>query len=447
MQHLHQMVSVALLPIVLLFAISTAGCDHGQQSSPPPSVPEVSTVTVQTQKVSLTTELPGRTSAYRIAEIRPQVSGLLLKRMFTEGSDVKAGQVLYQIDPAPFQAALDNAEANLTVMQKTADQTRAALKASIADVERLKVTLQLAQTNRQRYESSFKEKVVSTIQRDQAVTEAKVSESSLWAAKARVESSRGAVAAAEASIQQAQAALKTARINLGYTKVTAPISGRIGRSSVTEGAIVTAYQAMAMATVQQLDPIYVDVSQSTTQLLGLKKRIKDGHLDQDGANQQQVRLIMEDDTPYPPDGRLQFSDVTVDPTTGSVILRMVFPNPENVLLPGMFVHALIKEGVKQQAVLIPQQGVSRDHKGNPTALIVDSENKVVLRMLTLDRAVGNKWLVSSGLAPDDRVIVEGMLMLHPGTTVKATSFNETKSRTGTGIKPGTHTAVSDDGGA
>lgn len=424
MRRLNQMVSIILLAAALLFGLVALSCDRRQQSPPPPPVPEVSTVTVQVQKIMLVAELPGRTSAYRMAEIRPQVSGLIQKRLFTEGSDVKAGQVLYQIDPALFQAALDNAKASLVATRKAADQARAALKASIADVARLQVTLELARTNRQRYEASFEEKIVSTIQRDQAVTEAKVAESTLSAAEAQVESSRVAVAVAQATIQQAEAALKTARINLGYAKVTAPISGRIGRSNVTEGAIVTAYQPVALATIQQLDPIYVDVPQSTTELLRLKRRLKAGRINQNGTEQSNVKLILEDNTAYPREGRLQFSDVTVDPTTGSVILRVVFPNPDSILLPGMFVRAVVKEGLNKQATLIPQQGVSRDHKGNPFALIVDAESKVGLRMLTLDRAMGDKWLVSSGLAPGELVIVEGLKRLRPGATVKAVPFME-----------------------
>ena len=434
---------------ILLFSVLLMLSCHPQEKATgsSTSLTEVAVSTVHPQEIMLTTELPGRTSAYRTAEIRPQVSGLLQKRLFTEGSDVKAGQVLYRIDPDPFQAAVDNAAANLSAMRKNADQARAALKASIADVARLQVTLELARTNRQRYEASYKEKVVSTIQRDQAVTEAIAAEATLQAAEAQVESSREAVAAAEATIEQAQAALKTARIDLGYTNVTAPISGRIGRSYVTEGAILTAYQSAAMASIQQLDPIYVDVPQSTTDLLRLKKRVKDGHLDEDGADQQKVKIILEDETVYPLEGILQFSEVTVDPTTGSVILRVVVHNPYGVLLPGMFVQAVIKEGVKQDAILIPQQGVSRDHKGNPTALIVDAENKVALRRLTMDRAIGDKWLVSSGLNPGDRVIVEGMLMLQPGTTVKTIPFSESKTGSGPATESDTPAVPHKDGGA
>ncbi len=422
MRRRNQMVLLTLPATALLSVLLIASCDRRQQSPPPPFVPEVSTVTVQPQKVMLDTELPGRTSAYRMAEIRPQVSGLLQKRLFTEGSDVEAGQVLYQIEPAPFQAALDNAEASLVATRKAADQARAALNASIADIARLQVTLELARTNRRRYEEAFKDKVVPAIQRDQAMTEVTVAESTLRAAEAQVESKREAVAVAEATIQQAEAALETVSINLGYCRVAAPISGHIGRSNVTEGAIVMAYQPVPLATIQQIDPIYVDVPQSTIELLRLKRRLKDGRLNRIGTEQDNVKLILEDNTAYPQEGKLQFSDVTVDPTTGSVILRVVFPNPEGVLLPGMFVQAVIKEGLDEQAILIPQQGVSRDHKGNPFALIVDVESKVELRMLTLDRAIGDQWLISAGLAPGDRVIVEGLKRLRPGATVKAVLF-------------------------
>jgi membrane fusion protein (multidrug efflux system) len=404
----------------LLVGLLLGGCDDTGRSQPPPQVPEVAVVTVRPQKVILTTELPGRTAAFRIADIRPQANGLIQKRLFTEGSDVKAGQILYQIDPAPFQAALDNATANLAVMRKSADRARAALEAGIARVTQQRATLELARTNRGRFEDAFKDRAVSTSQRDQAVTNANVAEATLRATKAQLESDRAAVAVAEAAIHQAEAAVETVRINLGYCRVTAPISGRIGRSSVTEGAIVTAYQPVAMATIQQLDPIYVDVPQSTTELL----RLKNGGLNHEGTDQNKVKLILEDGTAYPVEGTLQFSDVTVDPTTGSVILRVVFPNSKGVLLPGMFVRAVIKEGINEKALLIPQQGVSRDHKGNPVALIVNAESKVGLRMLTLDRAIGNKWLVSAGLAPGDRVIVEGLERLRPGTVVKAAPFKE-----------------------
>ena len=391
---------IAIL-VVLSGGLLPAGCDRGRQSPPPPRVPVVSTVTVHTQKIMLTTELPGRTSAYRIAEIRPQVSGIIQKRLFTEGSDAMAGQALYQIDPAPFQAALNN------------------VKAALARAE---ANLPAIRSRAKRFEELLPDKAVSQQDYDDAAA---------------------SLTQVEADIRYWKATVETAVINLGYCRVTAPISGRIGRSNITEGAVVTAYQPMVLATIQQLDPIYVDVPQSTTELL----RLKDGGLNHDGGDQNKVKLILEDGISYPLEGTLQFSDVTVDPTTGSVILRVVLPNPKGVLLPGMFVRAVINEGVKEQAVLIPQQGVSRDHKGNPIALIVDAEEKVGLRILTLDRAMGDKWLVSAGLAPGDRVIVEGLQMLRPGTVVKAVPFEEAKTGCGPSAGPGTRPQTPKDGGA
>jgi len=391
-ENLNQSLKPAIVLTVLLCSLLLPGCERRQQAPPPP-VPEVSTVTVQTQKIMLSTELPGRTSAYRIAEIRPQVSGLILNRLFTEGSSVKTGQVLYQIDPAPFQAALDNTQAALG---------------------RAEANLPAIRSRAERYREVLADKAVSRQDYDDAVA---------------------AMTQVKADIQYWKATVETARINLGYCRVTAPISGRIGKSNVTEGAIVTAYQPVALATIQQLDPIYVDVPQSTTELLRLKRRLEDGRLKSHGTNQNKVKLILEDGTAYPPEGTLQFRDVTVDPTTGSVIMRVVFTNPEGVLLPGMFVRAVIKEGVNEQAILIPQQGVSRDPKGNPVSLIVDAEGKAQQRMLTLDRAIGDKWLVSAGLAPGNRVIVEGMQRVRPGAAVKVVPFKEGKTRRGPAVQP------------
>jgi membrane fusion protein, multidrug efflux system len=363
----------------LVGGLLLSGCDRQQQAAPPPPVPEVVVVTVQPQKVELTTELPGRTSPYLVAEIRPQVNGLIQKRLFKEGSDVKAGQVLYQIDPAPFQAALDHA--------------KAALSKAEANVPAIRLKMQ-------RYRELLADKAVSQQDYDDIAA---------------------ALKQAEAEVEYVKAAVESARINLGYTRVTAPISGRIGRSDVTDGALVTAHQPAALATIQQLDPIYADVPQSTTELLRLRRRLEDGRLNQNGSNQQKVKLILEDNNVYSSEGTLQFREVTVDPTTGSVILRVVVPNPEGVLLPGMFLRAVVKEGTNEQAILIPQQTVSRDPKGNPSVLIVDTEGKVQQRMLTLDRAIGDQWLVSSGLASGERVIVEGMQKARPGSSVKVVS--------------------------
>ena len=417
-----------IIGIFFLGILLLAGC--GRQGPPaPPPLPEVATVTISTSQVVLTIELPGRTSAYRVAEIRPQVNGLIQKRLFTEGSEVTAGQVLYQIDAAPFQATLDNAAANLAAMRKTADRARSALEESTANVAGFRSTLGLARTNLRRFEELFSKNYVSASDRDQAANNAQVAESSLRAAEARVETDRQTVAVAEAAIQQAEAALETARINLGYTRVTAPISGRIGKSNVTDGALVIAYQSLALSTIQQLDPIYVDVPQSTTELQRLKSRLEEGRLHQDGTNHKKVKLILEDGTPYPLEGTLQFRDVTVDPTTGSIILRVIVPNPKGVLLPGMFVRAAVEEGTAEQAILVPQQGVSRTPKGEPIALVVDEAGTVRQRMLTLNRAIGDQWLVSSGLSPGERVVVEGLLNVRPGTAVKVVPLGTPKAAT------------------
>lgn len=422
MGFIKQHLSLGLITAVLLACFPAVGCDRGPQGSPVPIVPEVSTMPVKPRILMLTTELPGRTSAFRTAEIRPQVSGLIQKRLFAEGAEIKAGQALYQIDPAPFQAAVDSAAANLTAARKAADRARAALKASIADLARLQTALDLTQTNHIRYEEAYKERAVSAIQRDQAATEVKMAASTLQAADAQVESSRQAVAVAAAAIQQAEAALKTARINLGYTKINAPIDGRIGKSSVTEGAIVTAYQPVPLAVIQQLDPIYADVPQPTTELLRLKQHMAAGWLSNTGKQQSKVDLFMEDGTAYPFEGTLQFTDVTVNQTTGSVLLRVVFPNPERLLLPGMFVRAVIREGLSEDAILIPQQSLFRDHKGKPFALVVGTDGKVAQRMLILDRAIDDQWLVTSGLGPGDQIIVEGSQRVRPGMPVKAVPF-------------------------
>jgi membrane fusion protein, multidrug efflux system len=417
---------VALAVLVIAWL---PGCNR-QQAPPPPPVPEVAAVTVQPQQVVLTSELPGRTAAYLVAEIRPQVNGLIQKRLFIEGSQVKAEQVLYQIDRAPYQAALDSATANLLAARKATDRAKADLATSVAGLMRHEATLRLAKTNLRRYEELIKHRAVSTMERDQGLTDVEIAESALRTAQAQVESSREGVGAAEAAIKQAEAALETARINLGYTQITAPISGRIGRSNITEGAIVTAYQPVALATIQQFDPIYVDVPQSTVELNRLKRSLANGHLKENGTDR--VKIVLEDGTAYPGEGSLKFRDVTVDPTTGSVILRIVVPNPNAVLLPGMFVRAIIDEGISERAILIPQQAVSRDPKGNPTALVVDAEGKVQQRGLATDRALGDQWLVSAGLALGERVIVEGMQRARPGTVVKAVPW---EAKPGHAVKP------------
>ena len=382
MRTLSQKTKRALSAVALLSGLLPAGCRSEHQGAPPPApVPQVSVVAVQPQPILLTTELPGRTSAYRVAEIRPQVNGLILKRLFTEGADVKAGDVLYQIDPAPFQAALTNAQAALG----RSEANLPAIRARVA-----------------RYTTLLTDKAVSQQEYDDAAA---------------------ALSQTEADIAFGKATVETARINLAYTRITAPISGRIGRSNVTEGAIVTAYQPLALATIQQMDPIYVDVPQSTSELLRLKRRLAAGLLNQDGRDHKTVALILEDGTRYPLDGALQFRDVSVDPSTGSVILRAVFPNPEGFLLPNMVVRAVLKECVDEKALMIPQQCVSRDPKGNPVALVVDADDKVQQRMLSIDRAIGDQWLVASGLTPGERVVVEGIQTVRPGASVRVVPFD------------------------
>ena len=340
---------------------------------------------MQPQQVELSTELPGRTTAYLVAEIRPQVNGIIQKRLFQEGSDVKAGQLLYQIDPAPFQVAHDSAKASLGKAQANLPSIR--LRA-------------------ERYQELLVDKAVSRQDYDDAAA---------------------AVAQARAEIEYWQAAVEGARINLGYTRVTAPISGRIGKSSVTVGALVTAYQPTSLSTIQQLDPIYVDVTQSSAELLRLKRNLEAGRLSADGANRRKVRLLLEDGTPYPLEGTLQFRDVTVDPATGSFTLRIVVPNPKHLLLPGMFVRAVVQEGIEAQAILVPQQGVSRNPKGEPVALVVDEAGKVQQRVLSLNRAINDQWLVASGLAAGERLIVEGAMNVRPGAAVKVIPWDGPKA--------------------
>ncbi len=420
----------AYLVIWILFLV---GCGGPPEGAPPASDAEVATLVVSTRSVVLTTELPGRTTAYLIAEVRPQVNGLIQKRLFTEGSEIVAGQELYQIDPAPFQAALENAEANLASMKKSADRARASLEASIANVAHQNAVLDLAKTNSDRYQELFKKGAITEVQRDQVVTEVRVAEATVRAAEAQVESDRQAVAAADAAIKQAEAAVEAAQINLGYTKITSPITGRIGRSNVTEGAIVTAYQAIPLATIQQFDPIYVDVPKSTVVLNRIKRYLADGRLKDYGSDK--VQILLEDGTVYPLEGTLQFRDVTVDPTTGSIIMRIVVPNPDGILLPGMFVRAIGQEGVNERAILIPQQAVTRDHKGNPLAYVVDAEGKAEQRSLTIDRAIEDQWLVSSGLAPGEHLVIEGLQRVRPGATVKEVPY-EPPPKEGGIISPG-----------
>jgi membrane fusion protein, multidrug efflux system len=357
------------LQLALVSTLALAGC--GRKPAPTSAAqpaPKVSVITVKAQSVPVTTELPGRVAAFRVAEVRPQVNGIILKRLFVEGSEVAAGQQLYQIDPAPYEASYHSAVA------------AAASARSLAE----------------RYKPLAAANAVSKQDYDNAV----------------------------ATDLQAQAALEAARINLRYTRVLSPISGRIGRSTVTEGALVTANQPAAMAIVQQLDHVYVDVTQPIGTLLRLKREAASGRLHQNESGRTPVSLRLEDATDYARAGTLQFSEVTVDESTGSVTMRALFPNPERILLPGMFVRERIEEGVRMGALLVPQQGVSHNDRGDATALVVTSDDTVALRVLKTDRAVGDRWLVSAGLQAGDRVVVEGLQLVKPGGKVQAEEIRE-----------------------
>lgn len=364
-----------LLPLagVIVCAALLTGCDEKENQPPHPQAPQVSVYVVTSAPLAVTTELPGRTDAFRVAEVRPQVSGIILRRNFTEGSDVKSGDSLYQIDPATYQAAYDSAKGELAKAQAAANIAHLTVK---------------------RYAPLVGTQYVSKQEYDQAVATAQQADASVVAAKAGVES---------------------ARINLAYTKVTSPINGRIGKSSVTEGALVTNGQATALATVQQLDPIYVDVTQSSNDFM----RLKQTRLEKGDATST-VELLMENGQPYPQKGTLQFSDVSVDESTGSITLRAIFPNPQHQLLPGMFVRARIDEGTQPNAILVPQQGVTRTPRGDATVMIVNDKNQVESRTVVAPQAVGDRWLVTEGLKKGDRVIVSGLQKVRPGVTVVAT---------------------------
>lgn len=370
---------VGVFVIVFLMMAGLYGCERkGQLVAQPP---EVSVVTLKSEPVTLTTELAGRTVAYRVAEVRPQVSGILLKRLFTEGMDVREGQVLYQIDPAPFQAALDNAEA--------------ALARSEANLSTIKL-------REARFRALLVDKAISQQEYDDAAASLKQT---------------------EADIKYWKATVDQAKINLGYTKVTAPISGRIGRSMVTEGALVTAHQANAMATIQQLDPIYVDVPRSTTELLQFRRELEEKKIVHQGESLKRVRLFLEDGSLYPWTGTLQFQEVTVEPSTGSVVLRIVFPNPRWVLMPGMFVRASVETGVNPQAILCPQQAVMHNPKGEAYVYIVNNKSAIEMRIISIEKSMGNNWLVTAGLAPGERVVMEGIQRIKPGVIVKVVPFS------------------------
>lgn len=361
----------ALVTAVALAAL-LSGCEQ-QEAAPAAQPPKVGVVTLQSQAFTLTSELPGRTTAYRMAEVRPQVNGIILKRLFTEGGEVKAGQQLYQIDASVYEATLKSAQA----------------------------TLQSSKSLAERYKLLVDEQAVSRQEFDEA----------------------------QAKRLQAEAAVQSAQIDLRYTKVLAPISGRIGRSAITEGALVSNGQSNAMAVIQQLDPIYVDVTQSAVEMLKLRRELASGQLQKASENAAQVKLILEDGSEYAEQGQLEFSEVSVDEGTGSVTLRAVFPNPNHNLLPGMFVHAQLQAGVNSQAILAPQQGITRDLKGQPTALVVNQDNKVELRELKADRTIGNQWLINEGLNSGDRLITEGLQYIKPGDEVSVSEASNVKAAT------------------
>lgn len=382
-----------LLVVVLISAtLCACSCSQKATSAPPPA--EVAVITVQPERVVLSTELPGRTAAYLTAEIRPQVNGLIKSREFREGALVRAGELLYQIDPAPYEASYHQAKAALATAQ-------AELATAEANVPALRL-------RSERYAGLVGIHAVGEQDHDDA-------KAALRQAEAMVESRK-------ASVEASRAALESSRINLSYTPIKAPISGRIGKSNITVGALAAAYQPSALAVVQQLDPIYVDVVQSNADLLRLRASLESGRITHNRGLQNKVKLLLEDGTAYPIAGTLQFRDVTVDPTTGSVTLRILFANPKEILLPGVFVRAVLEEGVREQAILVPQEGVTRDPKGTPIAWVVDKDNKVERRTLELERAIGNKWLVTKGLVAGDRLIVEGAAKVRVGAPVRPVPF-------------------------
>jgi membrane fusion protein, multidrug efflux system len=387
----------------VLAALLASGC-KSKPAIPPAAMPVVGVVTLQPERLVMTTELPGRTSAYLTAEIRPQVNGLIQKRHFQEGAFVNAGDLLYQIDPAPYQAVLHQAKAAVATSE-------ADLATAEADLATAEANLPALQSRAERLKGLADIHAAGQQDADDAAA-------ALRQAQATIGSRRASIGARQTTIEANRAALESAGINLSYTPIKAPISGRIGRSNITVGALATAYQPTPLAVIQQIDPIYVDVVQANTDLLRLRSVLASGHLKQAGAPQRKVRLLLEDGTAYPLAGTLQFRDVTVDPTTGSVSLRLVFPNPKEILLPGVFVRAVVEDGVVENAILAPQQGVSRDLKGRPVALVVNQEGKVEQRALTLDRAIGERWLVTGGLGAGERVIVEGNDRVRPGMTVR-----------------------------
>lgn len=366
----------ALYLVLCFVATSLGACSESKDKSKVKPPAEVGVVTVQQQAQPIVVELPGRTSARMIAEIRPQVGGIIQKRAFTEGSQVKAGDLLYQIEPAIYQAAFASADAS---------------------VQKASASLAAMTSRADRYAALVKLNAVSRQDDDDI---------------------RAAVKQAEADLALAKAALTSARINLDFTRIVAPISGRVETSSVTAGALVTANQVAALTMVQQLDPIYIDVTQSSSELLRLKRELASGSLKKSGSNETRIKVVLEDGSIYPHPGILKVSGITVNPTSGAVTLRAIVPNKEGLLLPGMYVRAQLQEAVNEHAILVPQQGVSRNARGEPTVLLVNAENKVELRVLAADKTIGNQWLVNNGLKTGDQVILEGMDRIKVGDIVQ-----------------------------
>ncbi|WGL17136.1 efflux RND transporter periplasmic adaptor subunit [Microbulbifer bruguierae] len=360
---------------LLLAAALLAACGEKQPQMGGQRTPQVTVVTLNSQPVTLTRQLPGRTSPYKVAEVRPQVDGLVKAQLFTEGGQVKAGQSLYQLDDARYQADYESAKASL---------------------ERAEAARNVAKLNADRSQALVKSGAVSKQDNDTAIA-------SLQQAKA--------------DVAAAKAALQRSKIQLEFARISAPISGRIGISSVTQGALVTANQASSLATVQQLDPIYVDLTQSVSELLSLRQALASGTME--SADKLPVSVLLEDGSRYPHAGKLEFSEVSVDPSTGSVRLRVTVPNPDGLLLPGMYVRAEIGSGQREQAILVPQQGIARDPKGNTSAMVVGEGDAVEVRPVKVSQTVGSYWLVESGLNVGDRVIVEGLQKVRPGAVVSA----------------------------
>ncbi len=366
--------------LVVLLAFVLAGCGKKNTSAPQPAALAVDVVTATTAPVAFTRELPGRTAARRIAQVRARVNGIVLRRLFTEGAEVKEGEILFEIDPAPYEAALASA--------------RAAQARAEANLTSVKVQAE-------RFRPLVASNAVSKQQYDDALAAAGI---------------------AEAEVASAKAAVLTAEINLGYTKVASPIDGRIGLAEVTEGAYVQAAQATLLATVQQTDPIYVNLVQPSSEVARLRREFESGRMTRNQEGQPVVTLILEDGTEYPVPGRLEFADITVDRGTGSVTLRALFPNPKGELLPGTFVRARYEEGVNTQALLAPQQGVTRNYRGDPTAYVVAADATAELRVLKTGRTYRDSWVIESGLQPGEQVIVTNLQRIRPGAPVKPVPF-------------------------